>query len=82
MNQLIAIAILTHSWYPPQCCGNNYECHRVPCEEITTAPNGDVSWHGMTISKYGAFNSQDAYCHACDYHERVLYCIFTPKAVS
>jgi len=79
---LVVLLLLAHSWYPPQCCGNDYECHPVPSEEITIAPNGDATWHRMTISKYGSFISPDGQCHACDYHQRVLYCVFTPRAVS
>ena len=85
----IALIILIHSFYDPDCCENQH-CHPVPCEQIT-----DTSWGwlwrdgdklAVHFDKRQFKPSPDGNCHVCVANTTdtpVLHgiCIYLPPRV-
>lgn len=59
-----AAVLLVHSWYPQECCSER-DCHPVPCEEISEAPNGGIRFQEHLFEKQRVRPSLDAQCHIC-----------------
>jgi hypothetical protein len=89
----IATPALAHSWYPPECCNRDRDCHPVPCEEITLGKMGMYGgywWRrgqpeGQFFTARQHRWSQDDGCHVCisigETKTEIPRCIFTTPPV-
>ena len=57
------------SWYDGRCCSGR-DCHPVPCDQLSTAAGGDVTFRptGVHVFRENVLPSQDAGCHLCTSH--------------
>lgn len=64
-----AVPAGAHSWYDGRCCSGS-DCHPVPCEQLTTGPDGSVTFTptGVHFFKENVLPSRDAQCHICTSH--------------
>jgi len=78
---ILSILVLTHSWYPSDCCAET-DCKPVNCEEILELPNGDLRYQGIVFPSILNKPSQDKYCHVCyNPNSKQPHCIFTLSGV-
>ena len=76
--------VITHLWYPPECCGERH-CRPVPCEELIW--RDEYIYYGPNRGPVSALHvSPDGACHVCvdpfkPMPDRVL-CIFAPRGMS
>jgi len=83
MLNLLAGAILAHSFYPSWCC-NEQDCRPVPCAEITYRTENRVDfvyYRGLRGVAWAVYPSPDAACHVCQ-SSIALRCVFIPEGVS
>jgi hypothetical protein len=85
---IIAALMLTHSWYPQECCHDN-DCRPVPCTELSYRGK-DVVWRKhIYFSGPMIRESKDGNCHVCvkeglsaSIIPYLPICVFVPHATS
>jgi hypothetical protein len=75
---LLFSVLLAHSWYPPECCGDN-DCHPIPCKDVHHL-KGEYEIYGSYIPEEAVRESLDQNCHWC--HAYVTKCLFLPQSNS
>lgn len=73
---LLALYLLAHSWYPPECCSDR-DCEPVPDGSVSRVQGG-YQFEGQFIPDATVRTGQDLRFHACKSPSGTLLCFFRP----